>query len=390
MADTLAGGVAAVDGAAQRKVWTATAQRLAAPVLESFAQRRLRERMPGLAGHEERASFAPLEAIGRLLAGIAPWLALEDLSGGERKARVETLALAREAIDAATDPASADFCNFDRGPQPLVDAAFLAQGLLRAPAALWESLDDRVRANTMAALRSTRAVRPTFNNWLLFPAMIEAFFAAAGAEWDRMRVDYALRQHQQWYLGDGTYSDGPELHWDYYNSYVIHPMLIDILRAIPDGETLWPGMRDQVEARASRYAAILERMVGPDGSFPILGRSMVYRAGAFHLLGQAALLGLLDHGLAPARVRCALSAVLERTMEAEGTFDERGWLTPGIAGEQPSLAERYISRGSLYLCATGLVALGLSPAAPFWADPPESWTGARGWSGLDLPADKAF
>jgi hypothetical protein len=44
-----------------------------------------------------------------------------------------------------------------------------------------------------------------------------------------MRVDYALRQHHQWYKGDGAYGDGPYFHWDYYNSFVIQPMLLDVL-----------------------------------------------------------------------------------------------------------------------------------------------------------------
>jgi hypothetical protein len=191
----------------------------------------------------------------------------------------------------------------------------------------------------------------------------------------------------QWYVGDGTYSDGPELHWDYYNSFVIHPMLLDVLRAVPGAEELWPGMREQVEARASRHAAILERMVAPDGSFPPLGRSIVYRAGAFHLLSQAALLDLLPEGVTPAQVRCAITAVLERTLGARGSFDPDGWLAPGLAGAQPSLAERYISRGSLYLVATALVALGLPPAHRFWADPAADWTGRLVWGGADAPAD---
>ena len=380
----------AVDGD-DRTVWVALARRLAAPVLGAFADRKLKARIPAMpAGREDRSAFAPLEALGRLLCGIAPWLELEDIEGPERDARDAELALAREAIDAATDRASPDFCNFERGAQPLVDAGFLAQGLLRAPIALWRGLSGRVRENTIAALRGTRGIRPHFNNWLLFPATIEAFFAAAGVGWDRMRVDYALRQHMQWYVGDGIYGDGPEMRWDYYNSYVIQPMLLDVLRAIPAAEALWPGMREQVELRARRHAAILERLVAPDGSFPALGRSIVYRAGAFHLLSQVALLGLLPDGMAPAQARCALTAVLRRTLEPDGTFDAGGWLTPGLAGEQPSLAEGYISRGSLYLCAAALVALGLPPASAFWSDPAADWTGRAAWSGRDLPADRAL
>ncbi len=385
-----------MSGESDRAAWVGWAQRLGEPVLRGFAERRLKERMPGMpAGREDRSAFAPLEALGRLLAGIAPWLALEGLEGDEGdegRQRGEMLDLAREAIDAATDPGSPDFCSFagGQGAQPLVDAAFLAQGLLRAPAALWHALDGRVRGRALAALRATRAIRPHFNNWLLFSATIEAFFASVGAEWDRMRVDYALRQLAQWYVGDGTYSDGPDLRWDYYNSFVIHPMLLDVLRAVPEAEELWPGMRDQVGRRARRCAAILERMVAPDGSFPPVGRSIVYRAGAFHLLSQAALLDLLPEGVAPAQVRCAITAVLDRTLAPAGTFDAAGWLAPGLAGAQPSLAESYISRGSLYLAATALVALGLPPAARFWSDPAAEWTSRRIWGGADAPPDHAL
>ena len=85
-----------------------------------------------------------------------------------------------------------------------------------------------------AARASTRPIAPHFNNWLLFSAMVEAGLKALGANWDRARVDYALRQHEQWYKGDGAYGDGPELHWDYYNSFVIHPMLVDVLGACGD------------------------------------------------------------------------------------------------------------------------------------------------------------
>ena len=167
-------------------------------------------------------------------------------------------------------------------------------------------------------------------------------------------------------------------------------MLIDVVRGIPGSDELWPHMQDRVEDRARRYAAIQERMISPEGTFPVVGRSIVYRCGAFHLLSQAALLGLLPEGLRSAEVRCALTAVIRRTMEAAGTFDEAGWLKHGLAGYQPGLAESYISTGSPYLCLTGLVAVGLSPDAPFWADPPADWTNRRVWAGQDTSADHAL
>jgi hypothetical protein len=40
----------------------------------------------------------------------------------------------------------------------------------------------------------------------------------------------------------------------------------------------------RIDERAKRYAAVQERMIGPDGTFPPIGRSLAYRCGAFHLL----------------------------------------------------------------------------------------------------------
>jgi hypothetical protein len=95
-----------------------------------------------------------------------------------------------------------------------------------------------------------------------------------------MRVDYALRQHEQWYKGDGAYSDGPDFHWDYYNSFVIHPLLLAILAACKEETAAWQELVPAVTRRAQRYAAVQERLIGPDGSFPAIGRSLAYRCGA--------------------------------------------------------------------------------------------------------------
>ncbi len=219
----------------------------------------------------------------------------------------------------------------------------------------------------MAAFESARVIQPGFNNWLLFAATVEAALKVLGARWDRMRVDYALRQHDQWYRGDGAYGDGPAFHWDYYNSFVIHPMLLDVLAACGDASPAWTALGAKEEARATRYAAVLERLIGPDGHFPPLGRSIAYRCGAFHALAQAALRHALPKELSPAAARGALTAAITRSLGPPATFDASGWLTIGFAGHQPGIGERYISTGSLYLCAMALLPLGLPPADPFWA-----------------------
>jgi hypothetical protein len=375
----------------EREYWVSVASRLAEPVLTNLARGTLKARMPveEVAG-AGRASVTYLEAFGRLLAGIAPWLELPADATAEGRLRARFADLARQALAAAVDPASPDAMNFTKDRQPLVDAAFLAQGLLRAPRVLREALDAATRERLVRALESTRVITPGFNNWLLFTATVEAGLFALGASWDRVRVDYALRQHAQWYKGDGTYGDGPSFHWDYYNSFVIHPMLLDVLAAVGDESDAWKAMREPAVKRAQRYAAVQERLISPEGTFPAIGRSLAYRFGAFHLLAQMALRRELPAEVAPAQVRGALTAIIRRSLEAPGTFDDAGWLRIGFAGHQPGVGERYISTGSVYLCAVGLLPLGLPATDPFWSDPPQPWTAQRAWSGQPFPIDKAL
>jgi hypothetical protein len=108
------------------------------------------------------------------------------------------------------------------------------------------------------------------------------------------------------------------------------------------------------------------------------------------LLAQMALERALPEGLTPGRVRSALTAVIHRTLDAEGTFDAHGWLTIGLCGHQPGVGEGYISTGSLYLCTTAFLPLGLPPGDPFWAAPPDDWTARRAWSGRPVPLDHAL
>jgi len=367
--------------------------RIATPVLTALSERRLKVSMPVEAPHgnvADRRQFTYLEALGRLLAGISSWLESGEDTGPERGLRIRFSQLARESITAAVEPASPDYMNFNHGQQPVVDAAFLALGVLRAPTQLFSKLEKKTQSQLIEALRSSRVIRPGFNNWLLFSATIEAFLAHVGAPWDAMRIDYAIRQHEEWYKGDGMYGDGPQFHCDYYNSFVIHPMLLTVIETVSRYSNAWAPLYPDILARSKRYAAIQERSISPEGAFPVCGRSLAYRFGVFHLLADMALRRQLPDGIAPEQVRSALLAVIRRMVEAPGTFDPKGWLTVGFCGHQPQIAEAYISTGSLYLCATALLPLGLPSTDPFWSNPPKAWTSQRAWTGVDIAPDHAL
>jgi hypothetical protein len=375
-----------------RAYWCAMAGRLANPVLTALAARKLKATMPVEAhpASKDRPNFTYLEALGRLLAGVAPWLELGGDATPEGGERARLAALARAGIDAATDPASPDFLNFSKGAQPLVDAAFLAQALLRAPVELWGKLEPRVQQNVIAALVSSRPIRPGENNWKLFASMVEALLHRVGVKREDARLAEGINKHQAWYLGDGMYGDGPEFHWDYYNSFVIQPMLVEVLDVVGGETPEWKSLQTKSRERLARWAGIQERLVAPDGSYPVIGRSIAYRCGALQGLAQAAWRKQLPKDVAPAQARVALTSVIRRTLEAPGTFDRSGWLQIGLAGHQPALGETYISTGSLYLCSVALLPLGLPPADPFWSAPPARTTWEKAWAGENLPADKAI
>jgi hypothetical protein len=141
---------------------------------------------------------------------------------------------------------------------------------------------------------------------------------------------------------------------------------------------------------SKRYAAIQERLINSDGSFPVIGRSITYRGGAFHHLADIALRKQLPEALKPAQVRGALTAVIKKTLESPTTFNKDGWLRIGLYGEQPGLADFYITTGSLYLCTNIFLPLGLPETDPFWTDVPAPWTAVKVWNGEDVPNDHAL
>ena len=390
---TAAGTAAAISAAGDdRHYWVSVTEKIARPVLENLARRELKMKMPvEEQPGAKRAGYAHLEAFGRLLCGLAPWLALENLAGGELKLQQEFLRLAQSSLDAATDPGSPDFMNFTTDGQPLVDTAFLAQGILRAPKVLWEPLEPRVKKQVVAALKSSRKIStPTGNNWVMFAAMIEAALLEFGEPTLPERLEDGVRKMLGWYAGDGAYGDGEFFHFDYYNSFVIHPMLVEVLQTLAKHDAQFSVALKMILQRAKRYAEIQERLIAPDGTFPSLGRSTTYRFGAFQTLALVALRRELSEKIKPAQVRCALTAVIHKMIEAPGTFDADGWLQIGFCGHQPALGENYISTGSLYLCSVSLLPLGLPPGYEFWNAPAEKWTSQKLWSGENLFADHAL
>ncbi|MEG8040028.1 DUF2264 domain-containing protein [Sphingomonas sp. LR60] len=385
------------DGGTDRAYALALLRRMAEPVLGRMARGRLHaewtpELSPTWDGRNPGVAY--LEAFGRLIDGIAPWLALPDDTSAEGRLRATLRTQALESYTHAVDPKSPDYLLWRGHGQALVDSAYFTSALLRAPDALWKPLDAKTKTRIVEEIKGLRRISPPYQNWLLFAAMNEAFLFAIGEEWDPMRVDLTIKKMLEWYVGDGWYGDGARFHYDYYNSYVIHPMLVQILATLAAGKPSFNNLRPAEELaravkREQRYAEHLERMIAPDGSYAAIGRSLTYRTAVHQPLGHLAWRGQLPDTLPAGQVRAATMAAQRRVFADPSNFNADGFLTIGFARHQPTLGDVYSNAGSMYIASESLIALGLPADHVYWTAPPQPWTMRRAFAGQDFRKDYA-
>ncbi|MDR1631706.1 MAG: DUF2264 domain-containing protein [Dysgonamonadaceae bacterium] len=373
-----------------RAYWVDMLYKTAEPILGSMSKGELKKNMvveysPTWDGRNNDVAY--MEAFGRLMAGVAPWFGLPDDDTPEGRQRKQLRECALRSYAHAVDPDSPDYLLWSGSGQVLVDAAYIANSFIRAPEALWKPLDKITKDRYIKAFKGLRKIKPAYNNWLLFRAMIEAFLASIGEEYDGYVLDTSIRKIGEWYLGDGWYADGPEYSLDYYNGYVMHPMLVEILEVMENKKIYSPIKFDLALRRMQRYNQLIERLISPEASFPAVGRSMTYRMGAFQTLALSAWKYGLPKTMTGGQVRNALTCVMKRMFSVEGNFNKEGFLQLGFVGHQPNLADYYTNSGSVYITSLVFLPLGLPAGDAFWTSPPEEWTSQKAWSGKPFLKD---
>ncbi len=392
-------------GAQDRAYWAKLAYTMAAPVLENMANGTLQKNMklelsPTWDNRDKKVAY--MECFGRLMAGITPWLTLPDDDTAEGKQRKQLREWALKAYANAVDPESPDYLGWRSGGQTLVDAAYVVESLVRGYDALWVPLDSVTKQRYIKELQGLRRYDPCTTNWLLFCAMEESFLMKVGASYDQYRIHMAMNKVEEWYVGDGWYSDGAAFAFDYYNSYVIQPMYLECLQMIKEKypNDSWicrsNGSENGVQKRYAnvlkrmqKYGVILERFISPEGTFPVVGRSIPYRLAVMQPLAMLAWQKNLPDELHNGQVRAGLTAVMKRMFDGKGqtNFTEDGYLTIGFVGSHPNTADWYTNNGSLYMTSLAFMPLGLPADDAFWTDAPEKWTSKKAWEGDDFPKD---
>ncbi len=378
-----------------RQLWLTELLKIVHPVLINLAEDKLTANMPYLQQldfQRKRSDFRNLEAFGRVFNGLAPWLSVELRKQDDEfdlQKKYKTLVL--NSFSTILNPNTKDYVDFGCGSQCMVDAAYLCQGILRFKA-IWNEFSVETKNNLIFELKKTRKYEVADNNWLLFASMIEATLLTLTKQCNLNRLKKGVyRFMNKFYLGDSIYSDGADFTFNYYNSFVIHPMLTDVLKVAEEQNLKIKKYYLIQVSRQKRYSEILERLISPEGTYPILGRTITCRLGVFHSLSHSVLQNNLSSKLTYGQVRSALTVVLKKQFKGEvSNYDEDDWLKIGFIGEQLSLAEEYINTGSPYHTTCFFLPLGLSKKHIFWQQESQKWSSLKIWDGEDCQKDVAI
>jgi hypothetical protein len=290
-----------------------------------------------------------------------------------------------------------DFYHSSIDHQLIVEMANCALAFIRAPY-LWNSLHYLIKNNILKIMyHSITKFKTHMNNWLLFEAIIEIFLYKNQKIKILNKTLFNLQIIESYYIGDGWYKDGPLFHMDFYNSYVILPFLITIYQELhllnyKNNGILYKNLYNKTLLKIQRQSEFLERLISQDGSFPIFGRSGVYRTAIFHALVTTTYISGLPNSLSYGQVRTGLNAVIENMFQNEKIkiVDEHGFLTFGFSGFQPEMADEYSNSGSIYFALLIFMPLGLNENHIFWNSSSEDWSQKKMYNGNSINKDKSI
>ncbi|MFE6176360.1 DUF2264 domain-containing protein [Streptomyces sp. NPDC056464] len=252
----------------------------------------------------------------------------------------------------------------DRG-QPLVEAASIALALRLTRPLLWDRLDDAVRQRAAAWLGDALTAEAWPCNWELFPVTVGGFLQEIGhqTEESRKAIDRGLERIEDWYVGDGWYTDGDGRKYDYYNGWAMH--LYPVLHAwLAQDERLL----DLYGGRLSRHLEDYARLFGGDGAPMHQGRSLTYRFATTAPLWLGALTGRTP--LSPGETRRLASGALKYFLE-RGAVDANGLLTLGWHGPDETVLQGYSGPASPYWASKAFLALLLPAGHEVWTSAEE-------------------
>ncbi|MEU9960099.1 DUF2264 domain-containing protein [Streptomyces sp. NPDC050982] len=350
-----------------RTHWEGLADAQLAAVRPYATDRHALIHLPGPASRSGRHSDG-LEGFARtfLLAGFRLARSGDNDPGGHASWYADGLA-------AGTDPSSPEhWPSMRECGQAKVECASVAIALHETRRWIWDRLDDGVRQRIVAWMTDLLGSDVSDNNWVWFRAITSAFLRSVGAPWSAPDIDHAIARTEDWYAGDGWYSDGngtggPLRHFDHYSGWAMQYYPLWYCRI--SGTDADPALLPRYRARLRRYLDDAQHLVAADGAPLYQGRSLTYRYATLCPLWVGA---VFDATPLPAgRTRRLASGVLRHFTEA-GCFDGRGLQPLGWHGEFTAIRQPYSGPGSPYWSSKGFAGLVLPAEHPVWAEKEEA------------------
>lgn len=343
-----------------RAHWEACADRLIAGARAHASPGGARVRFPG---SEPGDATGELEGFARAFMLVA----LRAASGGVGPA-ADWLGPWASALGVGTTSGHAEaWPQIADHDQTLVEATAIALGLHWSRPWLWDQLDEQVREQLVGWLAGSRDRWCADNNHVLFGATVQAFLASVGADHDAAAIDGALNRIEDWYVGDGWYSDGVGRRFDHYNGWTFHlyPFFIEqMLTGSAPGRAGTSSLFDVYRTRLRMFLDDYQYLFDATGAPVLQGRSLIYRWGMAAPFFMGELQGVSP--LPPGRTRRLANGMIGGFVDA-GVLDEKvlnlGWKRPA-----PDLLQCYNAPGSPLWASKGFLGL-LAPAShPLWRD----------------------
>ncbi|WP_440961981.1 DUF2264 domain-containing protein [Paenibacillus nitricinens] len=309
----------------------------------------------GRTGASYSAATAEMEGFSRVLWGLVPLL----IGGGDS----ELWDIVLDGIRHGTDPSHEEYWGEVKDyDQRLVEMAVFGFALAAIPERIWLPLAPKEQDQLYRWLNQINA-HPCYDcNWLFFNVLVNVGFRKIGRSYDAEQLENNLKRMDDFYLGEGWYSDGINGHSDYYVPFAIHYYALLYAKLMEQEDSERSRM---FKDRARLFAAEFIGWFAPDGSALPYGRSLAYR---FAQSAFWSALAYADVEGFPAGVVKGLVLRNLRWWFSQPIVDAYGVLTIGYTYPNLVMAENYNAPGSPYWALKTFLPLALGADHPFWKE----------------------
>ncbi|MGH0052615.1 MAG: DUF2264 domain-containing protein [Sphaerochaetaceae bacterium] len=314
----------------------------------------------GVTGAMFNDSCAQLEAFGRALTGLAPFLC-----GGGKDQELEQIYV--QGLQSGTDPDNTEYWgdSFEKFDQRFCEMVSISVALLLIPQKLWEPLPAKAKKNLFTWLEHINHYELPENNWQFFRIMTNAALQKLGGPYDAQAMATSLDCIDSLYIGDGWYRDGILMNTkDYYNSFAFHFFGLIYAAMMQEEDAMHCTI---FKERAMQFGLQFIYFFDNTGEAVPFGRSLTLR------FAQSAFWSAcLFAGIAPIPVtvmKGILSRHLQKWMSAP-IFDNGGVLSIGYKYPNLIMAEIYNAPGTALWALNAFLFLALDDNDPFWSTSP--------------------